>query len=142
MKKINKTIDSEDSLGELAASLAKNVKVGDVILLIGDLGAGKTSFVKYFVRQFSSDIEVVSPTYPILNIYEPEGYKIFHYDLYRVKNLEELEEINFTENMERGITLVEWPEIIYSFLPKKFTVVKLKQINHNQRIVEIEQYEK
>tara|TARA_B100002051_G_scaffold267121_1_gene295175 strand:+ start:184 stop:630 length:447 start_codon:yes stop_codon:yes gene_type:complete len=102
----------------LALRFCKYLKVGDVLLLKGELGVGKTTFSRfiinnlYFLNNFDKPSLINSPTYPILLTYDLGFYEIYHYDLYRIKNIRELEELDFFENIKNSITLIEWPEIL------------------------------
>ena len=104
-------LPDEAATARLAADLALVLGRGDVIALSGDLGAGKTHFARAFVRTLSGepDLEVPSPTYTLAQIYETRP-KVTHFDLYRLGDEDELEELGFDEATETGLVLVEWPE--------------------------------
>ena len=113
--KIN--ISKEKDTKIVAERLSKLINLGDFILLTGNLGVGKTTFTKYIInslqrinRQVIS--EVPSPTFNITNEYQIKKILIKHYDLYRIKNESELINLGFQENLNKQITLVEWPEIV------------------------------
>ncbi|MDG1046528.1 MAG: tRNA (adenosine(37)-N6)-threonylcarbamoyltransferase complex ATPase subunit type 1 TsaE [Bacteroidia bacterium] len=91
----------------------------NIILLRGDLGAGKTSFVKTYVNHLGGDKdEVDSPTFSLLNTYSVNNQDIHHFDLYRIQSPQEIEDIGFMEYMDSGnLCFVEWPEKIAEFLP-------------------------
>jgi tRNA threonylcarbamoyl adenosine modification protein YjeE len=105
-------------LQKIAAELAANAKAGSVFLLHGDLGVGKTTFVKAFATSMGvNEAEISSPTFNLLHVYDTQaGPKIWHYDLYRVKDFEELYELAINDATYSGITLVEWPEIALPLL--------------------------
>ena len=112
--KIN--ISKEKDTKFVAERLSKLINLGDFILLNGNLGVGKTTFVKYIInslqrinRQKLS--EVPSPTFNITNEYQIKKILIKHYDLYRIKNEKELNNLGIQENLKKQITLIEWPEI-------------------------------
>jgi len=110
-------ISSEKKLEEFAERLTQKVKKGDFFFLYGEMGVGKTTFVKYFINnlqlQFNNKItEVTSPTFNIMNEYILGNFIIKHYDLYRLKSDNELKDLNLFENMNNDIILIEWPEII------------------------------
>lgn len=88
-------------------------------MLEGDLGTGKTTFSRAFIRaKTSADMQVVSPTFMLVQDYPlPQGGAIWHYDLYRVKHGRELDELGIDEALSDGITLIEWPEIVKKWLP-------------------------
>jgi tRNA threonylcarbamoyladenosine biosynthesis protein TsaE len=90
-----------------------------IYLLHGNLGAGKTTWVKYLVSHLGGDArQVDSPTFSIVNTYEVNGTQIHHFDLYRLESLEEIEDIGFMEYIDSGnLCIVEWPEKIAEFLP-------------------------
>ena len=113
--KIN--ISKEKDTKLVAEKLCKLINVGDFILLTGNLGVGKTTFIKYIIntlqrinRQKIS--EVPSPTFNITNEYQIKKISIKHYDLYRIKNQKELNNLGIQENLKKQITLIEWPEIV------------------------------
>ena len=110
-------ITSEKSTRELAEKLTKYFKGGEYIFLHGEMGVGKTTFVKYFVNKFQSDeklklTEVTSPTFNLLNEYETNNFIIKHYDLFRIKNSSEIKDLDIFEKNEKIITIVEWPHLI------------------------------
>ena len=90
-----------------------------IYLLHGNLGAGKTTWVKYLVSHLGGDAhQVDSPTFSLVNTYEVNGSQIHHFDLYRLESLEEIEDIGFMEYIDSGnLCIVEWPEKITEFLP-------------------------
>jgi len=102
----------------IAESLANVIKKDDILLLNGDLGSGKTTFARHFINQIyiknalKIPRVVSSPTFPILIIYELKKYNVYHYDLYRLKNINELQEIEIFENFKQNISLIEWPDIL------------------------------
>ena len=113
--KIN--ISKEKDTKLIAERLCKHINLGDFILLTGNLGVGKTTFIKYIInslqrinRQKLS--EVPSPTFNITNEYQIKKILIKHYDLYRIKNEKELNNLGIQENLKKQITLVEWPEMV------------------------------
>tara|TARA_Y100001936_G_scaffold251727_1_gene308750 strand:- start:2362 stop:2820 length:459 start_codon:yes stop_codon:yes gene_type:complete len=110
-------ISSEKQTEELAKKIQEKLKLGDVVFLLGEIGVGKTTFVKYLINYYQKKnkielSEVTSPTYNLLNEYNINEIKINHYDLYRVKYSKELNDLNLFENNSNIITLIEWPHII------------------------------
>ena len=113
--KIN--ISKEKDTKLIAERICKHINLGDFILLTGNLGVGKTTFIKYIInslqrinRQKLS--EVPSPTFNITNEYQIKKILIKHFDLYRIKNEKDLNNLGIQENLKKQITLVEWPEIV------------------------------
>jgi len=113
----NIDISSEKKTEEVARKIQKKIKVGDVIFLYGEMGVGKTTFIKYLINHFeqNSNIklsEVMSPTFNLLNEYKIKDIQINHYDLYRLKEKRDLENLNLFGDSDKSITLIEWPQII------------------------------
>ena len=110
-------ISSEKKLEEFAKSLTESIKKGDIFFLFGEMGVGKTTFVKHFINKlqvkFDKKItEVTSPTFNILNEYIIGNFVVKHYDLYRLKSDDELKDLNLFENNNKDILFIEWPQII------------------------------
>ena len=113
--KIN--ISEENDAKSVAEKFSKLVKQGDFILLSGNLGVGKTTFIKYLINSLQKAnkqkiSEVTSPTFTVINEYQIKKILIKHYDLYRIKNKKELNNLGIDENLKDQITLVEWPETV------------------------------
>jgi tRNA threonylcarbamoyladenosine biosynthesis protein TsaE len=126
---ISNTISNNETETQLIGfDIAKEFYKGDIILLNGDMGAGKTSFVKGVAKQKNVAQDVVSPTFTIINEYAGD-IDIYHMDLYRLDKPEELFEIGFEEYLySRGIVMIEWPDIAMSILKnfdyKQITIKK------------------
>lgn len=110
-------ISSERLIKQLAEKLAKYFKKGDIVFLYGEMGVGKTTFVRYLINQFQINknlkkTEVTSPTFNLLNEYLINGLNIKHYDLFRLKNKSEIKELNLFEESQDNILFIEWPQII------------------------------
>src|SRR6056300_1344964 len=110
-------ISSEETTKELAKELSNYLKGGEIILLYGEMGVGKTTFVKYLINQFQikknlQTSEVTSPTFNLLNEYDVDDLSIKHYDLFRLKDKSELKNLEIFENNKNVITLIEWPQLI------------------------------
>jgi len=125
---------SEKETGQIAEEYASGVKPGDVICLYGDLGAGKTQFVKGFVKAFGlSGNEVNSPTFTIINEYDG-SVPVYHFDCYRLEHEEEALEIGAEEYFYgNGVCIIEWPERILGVLPDSRKEIQLKHIAKNRR---------
>ena len=113
--KIN--ISKEKDTKLVAERFCKLINLGDFILLTGNLGVGKTTFIKYIINSLQrinrqKISEVPSPTFNITNEYQIKKISIKHYDLYRIKNQKELINLGIQENLKKQITLIEWPEIL------------------------------
>ena len=110
-------ITSEKSTRELAEKLTLYFKGGEYVFLYGEMGVGKTTFVKYFINKFMTDeklklTEVTSPTFNLLNEYETKNFTIKHYDLFRIKNSLEIKDLDIFDVKSQTITFIEWPRIL------------------------------
>ena len=110
-------ISSEKKTKEIAKKINGEIKPGDILFLYGEMGVGKTTFVKYLINDFQLKFneqltEVTSPTFNIMNEYKVSDIIIKHYDLYRLKSAEELDNLNLFEKNNKSILLIEWPQII------------------------------
>ena len=110
-------LSSEKETEELARTFLKKIKPGCFIFLYGEIGVGKTTFIRYLINQFQKlnkleITEVTSPTFNLLNEYQINDFKINHYDLFRLKSTEEIKNLDLFEDNKNTITLVEWPQII------------------------------
>ena len=110
-------LSSENKTEELAKILSKKLKPGNVVFFYGEMGVGKTTFIKYLINIIQKEnkleqTEVTSPTFNLLNEYQINKININHYDLYRLKSAQELKNLELFENSKSLITLIEWPQII------------------------------
>ncbi len=122
-------INSKLEMAEFAREIAAQTRVGDVIGLKGTLGAGKSFFAKNFVNFLSEKpVEVLSPTFNLVYSYETKKGEVFHFDLYRLKSAQELENIGFFDALKSGICLIEWPEIAADFLKKNYSEIEIKTV--------------
>ena len=109
---------SEKDTYEYARKLAEQVKVGEIYCLSGDLGAGKTVFTKGFAAGIGITEPVSSPTFTIVQIYEDGRMPLYHFDVYRIEDIEEMEEIGYEDCFfGEGVCLIEWAELIKEILP-------------------------
>ena len=150
-KSSNIDITDPKSLLEITKKISKLIKQGDNLFLFGELGVGKTTFVRNFINQLQNlnkthSTEVLSPTFNILNEYQINNYNIKHYDLYRVKQKDELANLGLFEE-KNAINIIEWPEILKSYkiknikfdfsYSKNFEKRNLKiSSNYNNKIVD------
>ena len=112
-------LSSENQTEEFALRFLKKIRPQDIIFLYGEIGVGKTTFVRYLINGLQNQkTEVTSPTFNILNEYQIKKIKINHYDFYRLKSVEEIKDFNLFEDNSNSITLIEWPQIITE-KPKK-----------------------
>ena len=130
-----KTINREQTIA-FAKQYAKTLQVGGIVLLSGDLGAGKTTFVQGLANGLGIDAQITSPTYAYMNSYDD---RLYHFDCYRLKNSTEAELLGLTDYFYLdGICVIEWAEHIEDALPKACKKVNIKKIDENTREIEVE----
>ena len=110
-------LPDEAATAALAAQLAALARPGDVIALRGELGAGKTSFARAFIRARGGRDMVPSPTFTLAQVYELPGAAVWHFDFYRPRRPEEAWELGIEDAFVEGISLIEWPERAEALLP-------------------------
>ena len=144
MQKLSNQILDLRELEKFTTNLSKDISFGDIYLFQGELGAGKTTYIRFLINNLHllnnlpKPTSIISPTYPILITYELNSTQIYHYDLYRVKSLKELEELDFFENLNNNITFIEWPEILINLpLNKKHYLINLDMISETKRKINI-----
>lgn len=129
--------ETEEFGRKLAEKLAeKNKKY--FIALYGDLGAGKTAFVRGLASVLSPSSRVKSPTYTIVNEYRRGKMPLFHFDLYRISDEDELSDIGFEEYLENGICVAEWSENLSALMPKDAVKIRITKLSDNEREIEYE----
>ena len=135
-------LSSEKKTEELASKFSKKIKPGNMVFLYGEMGVGKTTFIRYLINQFQKDndlelTEVTSPTFNLLNEYQINQIKINHYDLFRLKSEEEIKNLDIFEHKINTITLIEWPQIIKE-KPKNLIELFFEyEKDHEKRSVQI-----
>ena len=135
-------LSSEKKTEELAKKISKKLKLGNVVFFIGEMGVGKTTFIRYLINNFQKKnrlkiTEVTSPTFNLLNEYKIKEIKINHYDLFRIKSLDEIHNLGLFDDISNSITLIEWPQKIK---PKPKNLIELNfKYGHDykKRIVQI-----
>lgn len=131
---------------KIAKNFAKKIKNPSIILLKGDLGAGKTHFVKGMAQGMKIKTQVTSPTFTIMNQYEGGRLPIYHFDMYRLTSKEEALEAGLGEYFDtktlNGVSVVEWPENVKGLIRGKVTVVTITKLgDENKREIEIQEEE-
>ena len=107
-----------------------------LVFVEGELGSGKTTLIKQFCKELGFKNQVTSPTFPLLNIYKNNEKNIYHADLYRLKNIDEINDLGFYEVMEsNNWFFVEWPELLYGVIDFPYTKIKIKNVDDISRIV-------
>lgn len=120
LKTIKYTSHNENETKNLAKKLASYLNIGDIIILTGELGSGKTKFTEGFLSYFGLENEISSPTFTIVNEYRNNKITIFHFDVYRLEDVDEFYAIGGEEYFNSGICIVEWGEFIKDALPKDY----------------------
>jgi tRNA threonylcarbamoyladenosine biosynthesis protein TsaE len=119
-------LPDERATARLAAALARRARAGDVIALEGELGTGKTTFARAFIRaRGTGREEVPSPTFTLVQVYDEREPWIWHFDLYRIEKPEEAFELGIEEAFLDGISLIEWPERLGALLPRRRLLLRL-----------------
>ena len=136
-------ITSEKLTKELAKEFTKYLKGGEFIFLYGEMGVGKTTFVKYFINEYQkinnlTQTEITSPTFSLLNEYQVKDIRIKHYDLFRINRKEDINNLDIFEKDNQLITLIEWPQLIADKQDIKFITLTFNYLNQlNDRTVDI-----
>ena len=132
---------SEQETKNIARDIASKIEKNAVIVLNGELGAGKTKFTEGFLSYFGLENEISSPTFTIVNEYKNEKANIFHFDVYRLADIDEFYAIGGEEYFTKGICIIEWGEIIEDALPEHYIKIDIKKDEENleKRIINIEE---
>ena len=136
-------ITSEKLTKELAKEFTKYLKGGEFVFLYGEMGVGKTTFVKYFINEYQkinnlTQSEITSPTFSLLNEYQVKDIRIKHYDLFRINRKEDINNLDIFEKDNKLITLIEWPQLIDDQQDIKFITLTFNYLNQlNDRTVDI-----
>ncbi|WP_145596826.1 tRNA (adenosine(37)-N6)-threonylcarbamoyltransferase complex ATPase subunit type 1 TsaE [Candidatus Pelagibacter sp. FZCC0015] len=136
-------ITSEKLTKELAKAFVKHLKGGEFIFLYGEMGVGKTTFIKYFINEYQkinnlTQTEITSPTFSLLNEYQVKDIRIKHYDLFRINRKEDINNLDIFEKDNKLITFIEWPQLIADKQDIKFITLSFNYLNQlNDRTVDI-----
>lgn len=127
-------IKNKAEMVDLAKKIANDAKIGDVFGLKGTLGAGKSFFAQAFINALrdannGENPEVLSPTFNLVYTYDTNKGEVAHFDLYRLKSADELENIGFFDALQNGISLIEWPEVAERYLKKHYVEIEIKVID-------------
>ena len=135
-------LSTEKKTKELANKFIQKLSLGDIVFLYGEIGVGKTTFVRYLINGLQKEknlklTEVTSPTFNLINEYEINQTKINHYDLFRIKSLNEIKNLDLFNDRLNSITLVEWPQIIKDKPKNLIELIFKYDDNHQHRCVQI-----
>lgn len=125
---------SENETKEIAHRLATKMNNGDIIILSGDMGSGKTKFTEGFLSFWALNNEISSPTFTIVNEHNKDNTNIFHFDVYRLEDVEEFYAIGGTEYFTKGICIIEWGDLIEGILPKEYIKISFSRDNEEENV--------
>ncbi|MDC0074659.1 tRNA (adenosine(37)-N6)-threonylcarbamoyltransferase complex ATPase subunit type 1 TsaE [Alphaproteobacteria bacterium] len=139
---IHERIYNIDELKLLAKNISVQIKKNDVILLKGQLGSGKTTFVKFLISALSrKEVVVQSPTFNLVLTYNFNDFTLWHFDLYRLTNLEDVWDLGIDEAISNGVSVIEWPEIIQEVFQENYLEILFSHIDLNEsRMISIKPY--
>lgn len=134
---------SEEETKQLAMKIASKLNIGDVLVLTGDLGSGKTKFTEGILDYFGFSGEISSPTFTIVNEHTSDKINVYHFDVYRLEDSDEFLAIGGDEYFEKGISIIEWGEIIEDVLPKNTIRIEFsRDLSHEtDRVLKIHNLE-
>ena len=140
-------IKSLEHLKLISIKIANNISKKDCIFLKGEIGVGKTTFTRNFInylqkREVIDKTEVLSPTFNLLYEYDIKNLKVKHYDLYRIKDSKELDQLGIFEDDYDTIKIIEWPELITKDIKNRLELQFIYSKNENERILKIKGYGK
>ena len=136
---MNKFISkNEQDTINFAENFANQLHKKDIVVLSGDLGSGKTKFVQGVLKHFGLENEISSPTFTIVNEYNTDIYPIYHFDVYRLADVDEFYAMGGEEYFENGICLIEWGEIIEAALPSNYIKITFSKNKENEEYRELD----
>ena len=133
------SLPDERATDQLGATLAARLRIGDVVGLKGELGAGKTTLARAILRAAAEDAQLIvpSPTFTLVEVYETPRGSFWHFDLYRLETPEQVFELGWEEALAEGISLVEWPERLGPLLPKHLSVTLEMDGNGRRALLDV-----
>ena len=139
MEKLKIISNSENETLKIGIKLGSLLKIGDTVVLTGDLGSGKTKLTEGILTYYKLEEEISSPTFTIVNEYIKDDIKIFHFDVYKLEDSSEFYAIGGDEYFEKGICIIEWGELIQDALPQEYLHIKFERNtnNENSRIINV-----
>ena len=144
MQEYNFVSHSENDTIKFADEFASKLDMHSIIVLSGDLGSGKTKFTEGVLKHFGLEDEISSPTFTIVNEYDAKDFKIFHFDLYRLADVDEFYAMGGEEYLQNGLCIFEWGEMIEEILQTRYTKITFSRDTENTdfRNLRIEEIDK
>ncbi len=134
---MNIVINSIDAIGEAARQFVSQMGNSRVFAFYGSMGAGKTTFIKALCQQMGVSDVITSPTFAIVNEYSYDGGRIFHFDFYRIKRIEEVYDMGYEEYFYSGaLCFIEWPELMEDLLPDDAVRISISEQPDGSRTIE------
>src|SRR5690606_17692166 len=132
-------LKSIDEMTDFAERIAVQLRLGDVLLLKGDLGTGKSTFARALIQKLcGKDTEVPSPTFTLVQTYDAPELMLWHFDLYRLEHPEEVDELGIEDAYHNGVSLIEWPERLGGQVPRGAVEIEFKYgVDENERTLSI-----
>ncbi|MBQ4087983.1 MAG: tRNA (adenosine(37)-N6)-threonylcarbamoyltransferase complex ATPase subunit type 1 TsaE [Clostridia bacterium] len=128
-----------DDTQRIAAEIAGTISPGAVLCLRGEMGAGKTVFTTGLCRALGVSDYVTSPTFTVVNEYDGDAFRVYHFDMYRIEEEDELLEIGFEEYVSAGgVCVIEWPQNVEGALPKHRTEITIEKCGENERKITVQ----
>ena len=136
-------VKSLDHLNKISKTISQKLENGDCVFLVGEIGVGKTTFTRYLINNLQNqrglkETEVLSPTFNLLYEYEIKDLKIMHYDLYRIKKVNELDHLGIFSENKKTVKIIEWPDLIKTPLTNKLEIYLEYGENDNERKMRIQ----
>ena len=136
-------VKSLDHLNQISKTISQKLENGDCVFLVGEIGVGKTTFTRYLINNLQNqrglkETEVLSPTFNLLYEYEIKDLKIMHYDLYRIKKVNELDHLGIFSENKKTVKIIEWPDLIKTPLTNKLEIYLEYGENNNERKMRIQ----
>ena len=125
---------NENETKKISSLLASKLEQGDIVVLSGDLGSGKTKFTEGFLSYWELENEISSPTFTIVNEHNKDNTNIYHFDVYRLNDLDEFYAIGGTEYFQNGICIIEWGELIEDVLPQNYIKIIFSKDENDDNI--------
>jgi tRNA threonylcarbamoyladenosine biosynthesis protein TsaE len=130
------TLKNENETRKVAAKIAENCRIGDILILDGDLGAGKTHFTKWFAESFNSKDVVTSPTFSIANFYRTDVCNLLHIDLYRISTIREFADLGLDDYFYQSVSLIEWGKKFISYFDE-YILISLHINDDDSRLMTV-----